>query len=142
MPFTSTSARDHVTTATAEAAALGLKVSVAILDAGGNLLEFSRHEDANLATIDIAIQKARTSVFFKAPTRFLTAAMQPGGAIYGAAATSGGLIGIAGGLPITDNGTLIGAIGVSGGTAEQDDQVAVRALETHASSTDTQDSTS
>jgi uncharacterized protein GlcG (DUF336 family) len=107
----------------------GLNISVAITDDGGHLLAFARSEDANLATIDIALQKARTSVFFKAATRHLTAAMQPGGPIYTAQLTSGGLTAIPGGVPVLDtDGQLIGAIGISGGTADQDDIIATASL--------------
>jgi uncharacterized protein GlcG (DUF336 family) len=106
----------------------GLRVSVAITDAGGHLLAFDRAENANLATIDIAIQKARTAVFFQSPTRYLTAAMQPGGPIYTAQLTSGGLSPIPGGIPLTDSeGATVGAVGISGGTTDQDDQIAALA---------------
>jgi len=51
--------------------------------------------------------------------------MQPGGAIYTAQHTSGGLLPIPGGVPITNaDGVVIGAVGVSGGTGEQDDATA------------------
>lgn len=107
----------------------GLRISVAISDAGGHLLAFDRAETANLATIDIAIQKSRTAVFFQAPTRYLTAAMQPGGPIYTAQHTAGGLSAIPGGIPILSaDGSVIGAIGISGGTGEQDDTLASSAV--------------
>ncbi|WP_182047556.1 GlcG/HbpS family heme-binding protein [Curtobacterium sp. ME26] len=122
-------ARRMIDAALAAAAAEGLRVSVAITDAGGHLLAFNRAETANLATIDIAIQKARTAVFFQAPTRYVTAAMQPGGAIYTAQHTSGGLSAIPGGIPVVDEDeAMIGAIGISGGSAEQDDAIAASAV--------------
>jgi uncharacterized protein GlcG (DUF336 family) len=129
----STLTRDHARTiideALAAGAAEGLRISVAVTDAGGHLLAFDRNEGANLATIYIAMQKARTSAFFQAPTRFLTAAMQPGGPLYTGANSSGGLSAIPGGVPITDNnGTMIGAIGISGGTGEQDNSIATSAV--------------
>jgi uncharacterized protein GlcG (DUF336 family) len=121
-------ARAMIDAALAASATEGLRLSVAVTDAGGHLLAFDRAETANLATIDIAIQKARTAVFFQAPTRYLTGAMQPGGAIYTAQHTSGGLSPIPGGMPVTDaDGVVIGAVGVSGGTGEQDDAIATSA---------------
>jgi uncharacterized protein GlcG (DUF336 family) len=124
-------ARNILDAAMTAGTAEGLRLSAAVTDAGGHLLAFDRTENANLATIDIAVQKARTAVYFQLPTRHLTAAMQPGGPLYTAQHTSGGLSAIPGGVPITDeDGTLIGAIGISGGSGAQDDSIAVTAAET------------
>lgn len=106
-----------------------LRISVAIVDSGGHLLGFRRTNAANLATIDLALAKARTAVFFQAPTQYLTQVMQPGGPIYTAQLTSGGLVSIGGGIPITDEaGKVIGAIGISGGTVDQDQSIAAEAI--------------
>lgn len=128
-PLTHERARLMIDDALAAGKAEGIRISVAVTDAGGHLLAFHRAEAANLATIDIAIQKARTAVFFQAPTRYVTAAMQPGGAIYTAQHTSGGLSAIPGGIPVVDeDGAMIGAIGISGGSGEQDDAIAASAV--------------
>lgn len=101
----------------------------AMIDAGGHLLAFERTEAANLATIDIAVQKPRTAVFFQNPTRYLTGALKPGGAIYTAQHTSGGLSPIPGGVPIFDaDGVVIGAVSISGGSGEQDHAMATTAV--------------
>jgi uncharacterized protein GlcG (DUF336 family) len=86
-----------------------------VTGAGGHLLSLDRAENANLATTDIAIRKARTSTFCKAPTAYLTQAMQPGGPLYTAENTSAGLFAIpaASRLP-TATATMIGATGISG----------------------------
>lgn len=110
------------------AAELGISVSVAVLDSGGNLVAVAREDDAILVSLDMAIGKAYTSVFMRAATGDLTAAVQPGGPFYNfdLAHTPRSLITFAGGHPI---GTpMIGAIGVSGGTAEQDNEVALAGL--------------
>jgi uncharacterized protein GlcG (DUF336 family) len=128
--LTRDTARNIIHAALTADAAQGLRLSIAVADAGGHLLVFDRAEDANLATIDIAIKKARTAVYFRAATRHLTAPMQPGGSVYTAELTSGGLVAIPGGVPITDSdGRVIGAIGISGGSSEQDDTIAMAALE-------------
>jgi uncharacterized protein GlcG (DUF336 family) len=122
-------ARRLIDAALAQAETADLNISVAVVDAGGHLLSLARSENANLATIDIAVQKARTSVFFKAATRHLTAAMQPGGPIYTAQLTSGGLTAIPGGVPVLGpDGTVMGGVGISGGTADQDDTIATELL--------------
>jgi uncharacterized protein GlcG (DUF336 family) len=122
-------ARSLIEAAFSADAAEGLRLSIAVTDAGGHLLAFDRSENANLATIDIAIKKARTAVYFRAATRYLTAPMQPGGSVYTAELTGGGLVAIPGGVPITDaDGQVIGAIGISGGSSEQDDTIATAAL--------------
>ena len=48
--------------------ALDVKMNIAIVDAGGNLVAFSRMDDAWLGSVDIAIKKAKTAVFFDMPT--------------------------------------------------------------------------
>jgi uncharacterized protein GlcG (DUF336 family) len=125
--------RDHARTiidaALAAGTAEGLRLRIAVTDAGGHLLAFDRDQDANLATIDIAVQKARTSVFFRAPTALLNGAMRPGGPLDTAENTAGGLSAIPGRVPIEDeDGRTIGAIGISGGSGEQDDTIATAAV--------------
>lgn len=43
-------------------------VSIAVVDAGGDLTAFQRVDGATLGSIDIATKKARTAVFFGMPT--------------------------------------------------------------------------
>jgi uncharacterized protein GlcG (DUF336 family) len=105
---------------------LGLKMNIAVVDAGANLTAFARMDDAWLGSIDIAIKKARTARFFDMPTGDLGQASQPGGPLYNIEHSNGGLITFPGGLPIKDsNGKVIGAIGVSGSTVENDHTVAL-----------------
>jgi uncharacterized protein GlcG (DUF336 family) len=108
---------------------LGVKMNVAVVDAGGNLVVFARMDGAWLGSVDIAIRKAKTAVMFDAPTAALGALSQPGGSLYGIEHTNGGLVTFGGGLEIRDeDGTLLGAIGVSGSTVENDVAVATYAL--------------
>jgi uncharacterized protein GlcG (DUF336 family) len=44
-----------------------VRVNVAVVDAGGDVLGFFRNEDAPLFGIDAAVQKARTAAFFSGP---------------------------------------------------------------------------
>ena len=103
----------------------GLKMCIAIVDSGANLKAFHRMDDAWVGSIDVAIKKARTAVFFMMPTGEVGKLSQPGKPLYGIEISNDGLITFPGGLPIVDeNGVLVGAIGVSGSTVEDDDAVA------------------
>lgn len=109
----------------AKAQELGLKMNIAVVDAGGNLKAFARMDGAWLGSIDIAIKKAKTARYFDMPTGEIGKLSQPGGPLYNIEHSNGGLITFPGGLPLkADDGTIIGAIGVSGSTVENDHTVA------------------
>jgi glc operon protein GlcG len=104
---------------------LGVSASVAIVDAGGHLRAFRRHDGARPATIEAARRKAYTSALSGVSTQvfeergrgdqaFLT--------IMGAGFPGGLFLG--GGIPIMLDGALAGAVGVSGGRVEQDQAIA------------------
>jgi uncharacterized protein GlcG (DUF336 family) len=104
---------------------MGVKMNIAVVDAGANLTAFIRMDDAWLGSLDISIKKAKTARFFDMPTGDLGKASQPGGSLYNIEHSNGGLITFPGGLPIKDaDGHVIGAIGVSGSTVEDDHAVA------------------
>ena len=118
-------ANSAVAAAIKESNNLKVKMNIAIVDKGANLVSFSRMDDAWLGSVDIAIKKAKTAVFFNMPTGNIGGLSQPGGALYNIEHSNGGLITFPGGLPIHDKaGNLIGGIGVSGSTVENDHQVA------------------
>jgi uncharacterized protein GlcG (DUF336 family) len=114
-----------VDAAVADSESRGLKMNVAVVDTGANLVAFARMDGAWLASLDIAMKKARTSAMLLAPTGALGELVQPGAPLYGAENSNGGLITFAGGLPIMGTGgAVIGAAGVSGSTVEDDQAVA------------------
>ena len=101
------------------------KMCIAVVDSGANLKAFLRMDDAWVGSIDIAIKKAKTAVFFMMPTGQIGKLSQPGKPLYGIEHSNDGLITFPGGLPIVDDeGVLIGAIGVSGSSVENDHAVA------------------
>jgi uncharacterized protein GlcG (DUF336 family) len=107
------------------AAELKTEMCIAIVDSGANLKAFYRMDAAWVGSIDIAIKKAKTAVFFGMPTGLIGKLSQPGGSLYGIEHSNDGLITFPGGLPIVDKeGVLIGAIGVSGSSVENDEAVA------------------
>jgi len=122
-------AQAAVQAAQQKAVAMGVKMNIAVVDAGANLTAFVRMDDAWLGSVDIAIRKAKTARFFDMPTGELGKLSQPGGPLYHIEHSNGGLITFPGGLPIKDsNGKVIGAIGVSGSTVDDDHAVATAGL--------------
>jgi uncharacterized protein GlcG (DUF336 family) len=101
------------------------QMCIAVVDSGANLKAFLRMDDAWVGSIDIAIKKAKTAVFFGMPTGEIGKLSQPGKPLYAIEHSNEGLITFPGGLPIVDeDGVLVGAIGVSGSTVENDHAVA------------------
>lgn len=107
-----------------------LPVVAAACDAGGNAAVLLRADGAYLASVDIAQNKAFTSVSLQMSTEQLSGLCQPNGPLYGVQQTNGGRIVIfGGGIPLYESGVLVGGFGVSGGSAEQDTALAHYAKE-------------
>ena len=118
-------ARAAVSAAIEKSNEIGVKMNIAIVDAGANLKAFARMDGAWLGSVDISIKKAKTARFFDMNTGDIGGLSQPGGALYNIEHSNGGLITFPGGVPIKDaNGNVIGGIGVSGSTVEDDHAVA------------------
>lgn len=106
-----------------------IPVVIAIVDAAGHLLHFSRMEEALLGSIDIAINKAYTSAAFKVSTDQLADLSTPDKSLYGIQQTNQNRVVIfGGGYPLIGGGKIIGAIGVSGGSVEEDQYIAQAGL--------------
>jgi len=109
-----------------EAEKHGVPMSMAISDAGDNLIAFSRMNNAALFSIQIAMDKAFTTVFGKMPTGSFANLYRTGELV--PLFFHERWITFPGGFPIIKNGMILGGIGVSGGTIE-DVYVAKAALE-------------
>ena len=108
-----------------EARAMAVPLSVAVVDAGDQLVAFERMDAADLVTIELARDKAFSALMNRMPTGDLGPYAQPGAEFYGYESLSGGrMVVFAGGLPLIRDGILVGALGVSGGSAEQDARAA------------------
>lgn len=104
-----------------KAASIGLNAVIAVYNTGARPVAVHCMDDAYIASYDVAVNKAYTSVALKMPTSQLKPLCQPGGPLYGIQNTNEGRIVIfGGGEPLEYNGQIIGAIGVSGGTEEVD----------------------
>ena len=125
MHITMENARAAIEAARKKAVELETQMCIAVVDSGANLKAFLRMDDAWVGSIDIAIKKAKTAVFFMMPTGEIGKLSQPGKPLYAIEHSNEGLITFPGGLPIVDEqGVLVGAIGVSGSAVENDHAVA------------------
>lgn len=104
----------------AKAEETGQPQCIAIVDASGEPLGEIRMTSAKFLSRKSALTKARTAASIGNPSHTVPEAVRP--AI--AAATGGGVTGLAGGLPITIEGDVIGGIGVGSGSGDQDLAVA------------------
>jgi glc operon protein GlcG len=103
----------------AEAKKRDWKLNVAVVDTGGNLVGFQRMDGAQLASIQISEHKARASAIFRRETKVFEIGVQQNNLNY--LITLDGVIASRGGIPLIENGKIIGAIGCSGGTGSQDE---------------------
>jgi glc operon protein GlcG len=124
--ITLATAKKMLDAAEAKAKKQGLLMVIAVADTGGNLVAFSRMDNAMLLSIQIAMDKAFTAAFSKVPSEvwrnILRAGMLPQLFIHER------LMPLPGGFPLIKNGQLMGGLGVSGATALGDTSVARAAL--------------
>ena len=108
---------------------LKVPVVISIVDEGGNLILLNRMSEALIGSIDIATNKAYTSLSLKLSTDALGELSQPGQPLYGIQNTNQGRIVIfGGGYPLYHSGKIVGAIGISGGSVEEDMAIAKEAV--------------
>jgi glc operon protein GlcG len=121
LPISLARAQAIIDAAVAAATRRNWKMSITVVDSGGNLVAFQRMDDAMLASIHIAEHKARAAVTFRRPTKVFEDGIQLMHLNYLLAFD--GVIASRGGIPLIDGGAIIGAIGCSGGTDSQDEIV-------------------
>ncbi len=105
---------------------MGVKAVVAISNRGANPVLVQCMDDSFIASFDVAVNKAYTSVALKMPTCELSNLAKPGSSLYGIQHTNAGKIVIfGGGEPLHNKeGKVIGALGVSGGSEAEDTALA------------------
>jgi uncharacterized protein GlcG (DUF336 family) len=104
-----------------EAVKLKINVVIAIVDTDGHIVYLERFDVVQWGSLDVALHKAKCSIMYKRPTKALEDLIAKGTLTY---LTLDGIMAIEGGVPILQDGKIIGAIGVSGGSAAQDGEVA------------------
>jgi len=123
MPISLANAKKVAASALAEAAKNHWNMAVAIVDTAGTLVYYEKMDDTQTGSASLAIEKARTSVLFKRPSKALQDALAKGGdglRVLGIREATP----LEGGIPLVQDGKIIGAIGVSGGASSQDAQCA------------------
>jgi glc operon protein GlcG len=120
-PISLDRAQAVIQSAVAEAKKRNWKMNAAVVDSGGNLVAFQRMDGAMLASIQIAEHKARAAATFRRETKQFEDGIQLMHLNYLLAFD--GIIASRGGIPLIEQGMIIGAIGCSGGTDSQDEIV-------------------
>jgi len=115
-------AKEVIAAAEEEAASIDVPMCIAVMDDGANLVGFHRMDGALLGSVDIAQNKAYSSVSLKLDTEAIHEASQPGNSLYGIGNTNDGrIVTFGGGVPLeADDGTVVGGVGVSGGSVDED----------------------
>ncbi len=108
--------------------ARGLQLAAAVVDRGGNLVAAGRMDGAQLGALSLATDKAFTAVSFGHPTSAWAASSRPDGSDWGLAGMLGGrAVVFPGGVPLYDDGALLGALGVNGTVSTVDEELALAA---------------
>jgi glc operon protein GlcG len=116
-PITLEQAKKAADAAMGEAKKRNWKCAIAVVDQAGDLVYFVKMDGTQYAGAKIAEHKARVAAIFRRPTKVFYDALESG---HPYLMTLDGMIGADGGLPIMENGKIIGGIGSSGGTSPQD----------------------
>jgi glc operon protein GlcG len=115
-------ARRIIAAAEAEATARGVGVVTVVVDASGTIIELSRMDAAQVASVNVGIGKARTAAIYRRPSRDFEEQIRNGrvAALALADATP-----LQGGVPVLVAGRVVGAVGVSGDTPQVDEEIAL-----------------
>ncbi|MHB2208439.1 GlcG/HbpS family heme-binding protein [Methylobacterium sp. CM6257] len=117
-PVTYEQAKTILAAAEAEAKKRGWPMNIAVVDTHGELVHFARLDGAQLASIRISQNKARTAARWRRESRVFFNFYAAGSNYYGTLDPD--LAASPGGIPLVADGKVIGAIGCSGGTGDQD----------------------
>jgi glc operon protein GlcG len=118
-PISLKEAQALIQAGTAEANKRGWPEDFAVVDWSGNLVAFVRMDGAQLGSIAIAEHKARAAAKFRRPTMSFETGVQKYGFNY--LLSFDDIIAVGGGIPLVQNGKIVGAIGCSGATTSQDE---------------------
>jgi glc operon protein GlcG len=122
-PISAERAQAALQAATTEATKRGWPMNVAVVDSGANLVAFVRMDGAQLASIQISEHKARAAAKYRRPTKAFEDAIQKADLKY--IMTLDDVVASRGGIPLVEDGKIIGAIGCSGGTGSQDEVICI-----------------
>jgi glc operon protein GlcG len=121
MPISLEKADQLVDAVMAESKKRNWKMNIAVVDPSGTLISFKRMDGAQIASVAIAEHKARVAARYRRESKLFENAVNVAKLNY--VVTLDDVIASRGGIPLVENGKLIGAIGCSGGTGSQDEFV-------------------
>ncbi|HEV8306424.1 MAG TPA: heme-binding protein [Methylomirabilota bacterium] len=133
MSLTLRQANECIEAGIAKARALGFEVAIAVVDAGGHLLACQRMDDAIWIAPEIARAKANATAAFRAPTQDLEERFTRRLLFAGNVATLGAYDFVfgKGGVPLVEDGRIVGAVGVSGAVPAENDHLIADAAAGH-----------
>jgi glc operon protein GlcG len=102
-----------------EATARGVAPVAAVVDAGGDLVYLWRPDAAQVASVGVATDKARTAAIYRRPSKDFEDQAANGRASALHLARS---VPLQGGIPLVRDGEVVGAVGVSGASSADEDQ--------------------
>lgn len=126
--LTSAAALKAVQAALAAGSARGVAVVAAVVDASGHLLATVRADGAFVTSVTIAQDKAYTAAIFKVTTDQMRDRLQNNQVLLEGIARRPNIVLFGGGVPIVENGVVIGGLGVSGGSEDDDREFAAAGL--------------
>jgi glc operon protein GlcG len=97
--------------------------AIAVVDPAGDLLAFQRMDGVRPASVDLAIEKARTAARLRRPTAEIEDNINKGRTAF----VTAGIAALRGGVPIRVNGEVVGAVGVAGLNKDTDTETATAA---------------
>jgi glc operon protein GlcG len=111
---------------------LGVGGAIAVVDDGGHLIYFERLDRTMVASANIAIGKAATSIGFKRPGIVLeqTVTLERPAMKSLSGVTQASFVPLKGSYPVEVDGEMVGALAVAGaGTGQNDETIALFAIE-------------
>src|ERR1041384_813344 len=118
IPIAVDMAKKAAAAAVAEARKNNWTMAVAVVDPAGLLVYFEKMDGTQNGSVEVSIEKARTSALFKRPSKVFQDAVAGGGEGWRLLRLTGAMP-IDGGYPIIVEGKIIGAAGCSGGAGDQ-----------------------
>jgi uncharacterized protein GlcG (DUF336 family) len=124
-PITLEQAKKVADAAMAEATKRNMKMALAIVEPSGDLVYFLRMDGTQYASIQVALDKAKSAALFRRSSKDFLDRVAKGDmspfALRGAVASAGG-------IPIAVDGKIVGAIGTSGGADDAVSQAGANAV--------------
>lgn len=97
--------------------------AIAVVDPAGDLLAFERMDGVRPASVELAIQKARTAARLQRPTAEIEDNIDHGRTAF----VTAGIPALQGGAPVRENNQVVGAVGVAGMSKQTDTAISTLA---------------